>query len=76
MADSYWQALNLRDKKGDSTDRKIQCLEVSMAEYSVGTLVASAVVRLWLLHSSKAKCLWNALQAQQHIQKIVARRDH
>lgn len=47
-----------------------------MTEYSVGTLVASAVVRLWLLHSSKAKYLWNALQAQQHIQKIFARQDH
>lgn len=47
-----------------------------MAEYSVGTLVASVVVRLWLLHSSKVKCLWNALQAQQHIRGIVARRDH
>ena len=47
-----------------------------MAEYSVGTLTASLVVMLWLLHSSKAKYLWNALQAQQHILKIVARRDH
>ena len=47
-----------------------------MADYSVGILAASVVVRLWLLHSSKAKCLWNALQARQHIQKIVARRDH